>query len=121
MKENYNSYNYLLWIIFFKWHHTNHSLYKLFVLKSKKKKKKKKKKKFPKNVKTIEDELSSIAQVQNLIQKRSELCWNINGAKIPCTLVIGAFTPTNMSPYSKKKKYFDGNKSSGNILMFLKT
>ena len=73
-------------------------------------------KKFQKSVKIIEEELSSIDQVQNLLQKRSELYGNINGAKIPCTLVIDAFTTTNITPYSKKR-YIDGNKS--NCFLFL--
>ena len=73
-------------------------------------------KKFSKKVKDLEEELSSIDHVKNLLNKRSELYGNLHHKKIQCTLVIDVFTTTTITPYTKRR-YIDGNKS--NCFLFL--
>lgn len=51
----------------------------------------------------LENHLSSIDDVHDLLLKRSDLYQIPKDSKIKCTLVIDAFTTTTITPYCKKK------------------
>lgn len=67
-------------------------------------------------VANLENHLSSIDQVQDLLLRRSEVYKIPKGSKINCTLVVDAFTTTTITPYCKEK-YINGEKS--NCFLFL--
>ncbi len=74
-------------------------------------------KKFQKSVKEIENDLTSIENVEKTLLKISTKYFEQYEKVINCTLVIDAFTTSLIKPYSKKK-FLDTDKNNWTSFRF---